>query len=186
MLKLSAALFTRLASSSRCTASGKRLAWANLRDHPAKALPTCYGREKSSVSWFAAPPKATHCSCGANRHANHQCEPDCVTASTKVITVDQCAELLHCTAERVEEMMRTGEIPGLKIDRSWIFVHPDLLHFLAEKARAEAESLRMKRSPHAPLPQAKPSAPAAEYQHSSQRNRWLQACARGQKNTLSD
>ncbi|MGQ2993193.1 helix-turn-helix domain-containing protein [Variovorax sp.] len=133
MLTLSAALFTRLASSSRCTASGKRLAWANLRDHPAKALPTCYGREKSSVSRFAAPPKTTHCSC----RANHQCEPDCVAASTKVITVDQCAELLHCTAERVEEMMRTGEIPGLRIGRSWIFVYPDLLHFLAEKARAK-------------------------------------------------
>lgn len=60
---------------------------------------------------------------------------------------DECAELLRCTPEQVEELARTGEIPGLKLGRSWLFVRHDLLAYLAEKARQEAEQRRAKRQP---------------------------------------
>ena len=64
-------------------------------------------------------------------------------------TIDStaCAALLHCTPEQVEELARAGEIPGLKFGRSWLFVRADLLAYLAEKARLEAQERRAKRQP---------------------------------------
>jgi len=76
--------------------------------------------------------------------------------SLETIDSEECAELLHCTPERIEEMARAGEIPGLKIGRNWLFVRSDLLAYLAEKAREEAQVRRMKRSPNAPVQMAKP------------------------------
>jgi excisionase family DNA binding protein len=66
---------------------------------------------------------------------------------TETIDSEQCADLLHCTPEQVEELARTGEIPGLKIGRHWLFVTRDLLAYLAEKARQEAEQRRSRRQP---------------------------------------
>lgn len=76
--------------------------------------------------------------------------------SLETINSQECAELMHCTSERVEEMARSGEIPGLKIGRNWLFVRGDLLAYLAEKAREEAQMRRLKRQPHAPVALAKP------------------------------
>ena len=66
---------------------------------------------------------------------------------TDTIDAIECAELLRCRPEQVEELARTGEIPGLKLGRSWLFVRHDLLAYLAEKARQEAEQRRAKRQP---------------------------------------
>jgi len=76
--------------------------------------------------------------------------------ASDIIDSEQCAALLRCTSKRVEELARVGEIPGLKIGRNWLFVRDDLLAYLAEKAREEAQERRIKRQPHAPLPMAKP------------------------------
>ncbi|WP_431509793.1 helix-turn-helix domain-containing protein [Variovorax sp. DAIF25] len=76
--------------------------------------------------------------------------------ASETIDSEECAEILRCTAERVEEMARAGDIPGLKIGRNWLFVRSDLLAYLAEKAREEAQARRLKRSPHAPVPLARP------------------------------
>lgn len=69
--------------------------------------------------------------------------------SLETIDSDECAELLRCTADQVEELARAGEIPALKIGRGWLFVRGDLLAYLAEKARAEAQERRAKRHPSA-------------------------------------
>ena len=66
---------------------------------------------------------------------------------TDTIDSAECADLLRCTPDQVEELARTGEIPGLKLGRSWLFVRHDLLAYLAEKARQEAEQRRAKRQP---------------------------------------
>lgn len=58
------------------------------------------------------------------------------------INAEQCAELLQCTAETVEELTRKGELPGVKFGRGWIYVKTDLLAYLAEKARQDAEERR--------------------------------------------
>ena len=60
---------------------------------------------------------------------------------------DDCSKMLMCTPEQVEEMARSGDIPGLKIGRSWLFVRHDLLSYLAERARAEAQERRAMRQP---------------------------------------
>ena len=67
--------------------------------------------------------------------------------NTDTIDADGCAELLRCTPDTVEEMARSGDIPGLKIGRGWLFVRLDLLSYLAEKARNEAADRRAKRQP---------------------------------------
>ena len=64
----------------------------------------------------------------------------------ETIGSDQCAELLRCTPEQIEELARVGDLPALKIGRSWLFVRSDLLSYLAERARAEAQERRAKRS----------------------------------------
>lgn len=61
------------------------------------------------------------------------------------INAEECAGLLDCTAATVEEMARNGELPGLKVGRGWVFVRADLLSYLAERARAEAERRRLDR-----------------------------------------
>lgn len=70
-----------------------------------------------------------------------------------ILDSEACGEMLGCTAAQVDELARTGEIPGLKIGRSWRFVRADLLAYLAEKARAEQEQRRSRAS--APTPPVK-------------------------------
>ena len=72
----------------------------------------------------------------------------------EIIDSTQCAALLRCTAEQIEELARAGELPALKHGRSWIFMRTDLLVFLAQKARDEARERRLK-------PRAKPTVPDA-------------------------
>lgn len=63
----------------------------------------------------------------------------------------ECSEMLGCTPQQIEDLARSGEIPGLKFGRSWLFMRDDLLVFLAEKAREEARERRAKRQPSARL-----------------------------------
>ena len=65
----------------------------------------------------------------------------------ETIDASECAALLRCSPDQVEEMARAGDLPGLKIGRAWLFVRHDLLAFLAEKARDEAQARRSKRAP---------------------------------------
>ena len=57
---------------------------------------------------------------------------------SETIGSTECADLLRCTAEQIEEMARAGDIPGIKIGRSCLFVQSDLLAYIAEKAREDA------------------------------------------------
>ena len=52
-----------------------------------------------------------------------------------IIDADECAQMLKCSVEQVEESCREGELPGFKQGRGWLFVRSDLLAFLAERAR---------------------------------------------------
>ena len=66
--------------------------------------------------------------------------------TTDTMGATECAELLKCTPEQAEALARDGEIPGLKIGRSWLFIRADLLAYLAERARAEAHERRQRRA----------------------------------------
>lgn len=78
------------------------------------------------------------------------------TAYRPTINSDECAELLLCSVCQVEEMARAGEIPALKIGRSWIFIREDLIAYLADKARKEAIERSSMRSPNVTQLVAKP------------------------------
>ena len=67
----------------------------------------------------------------------------------ETIDASECAELLRCSPDQIEEMARAGDLPGLKIGRAWLFVRHDLLAFLAERGRDEAQARRSKRQPNA-------------------------------------
>jgi excisionase family DNA binding protein len=71
---------------------------------------------------------------------------------TETIGSDDCAKLLRCTVEQAEELARSGDIPGTKFGREWLFVRADLIAYIAERARKEATERRAKRSPGAPTP----------------------------------
>lgn len=62
--------------------------------------------------------------------------------SKETICSAEVAELLNCTEEQAEELTRKGEIPGTKFGKSWIYVRSDLLAYVAERARREAEERR--------------------------------------------
>lgn len=74
----------------------------------------------------------------------------------ETIDAEACGRLLRCTTEQVEELARAGEIPGLKLGRGWLFVRADLLAYLAEKARDEAQQRRARRQPTTLTPPVKP------------------------------
>lgn len=82
---------------------------------------------------------------------------------TDTIGSDQCAELLHCTPEQVEELARAGDIPALKFGRGWLFIRTDLLSYLAEKSRTDAQDRRAKRHPTIVPIKAKKAPPSLVY-----------------------
>jgi excisionase family DNA binding protein len=51
----------------------------------------------------------------------------------EVLTLEQLAELLAVDAETVEELAKTGEIPGRKIGSHWRFSRRAVLDWLATK-----------------------------------------------------
>lgn len=65
----------------------------------------------------------------------------------ETIDARACAELLHCSTEKVEDLAGSGELPAVKFGRGWIFVRADLLAYLAQRAREEAARRQEKRIP---------------------------------------
>lgn len=83
------------------------------------------------------------------------------TMTKEILTSDECAQLLRCTTAQIEELAHVGEIPGVKLGRSWLFMRSDLLIFLAEKARADAAARRAGRGPDGPAPIVRPKRPGS-------------------------
>jgi hypothetical protein len=57
----------------------------------------------------------------------------------------ECAALLHCTKEQVENLASDGLLPGAKFGRGWVFVRSQILaHVIAEceKNLGRAKTLR--------------------------------------------
>lgn len=73
-----------------------------------------------------------------------------------IIDVNECADLLLCSPDQIEEKARSGEIPATKIGRGWLFIREDLISYLADKARQEAMERSSKRSPNVTQLVAKP------------------------------
>ena len=80
-------------------------------------------------------------------------------ADCPTITAAQAAELLGCDEKTIEDLFRTGELPGTKIGRSWITLRDVLLDDLATRMRTEAAARRARTTqPTDPAPAAAPAA----------------------------
>lgn len=67
------------------------------------------------------------------------------------LTAVEVAELLHCDCGTVEDLLRRGELPGLKLGRSWIIPMDALHQCLNQMALDESEKRRKDRAPMRPL-----------------------------------
>lgn len=76
--------------------------------------------------------------------------------SIETMSVEQVAQLLLCTPEKVEELARTGELPGMKFGRGWVFLRSTLLAHLERQSVAQQEERRAKRRPSAATPISRP------------------------------
>jgi excisionase family DNA binding protein len=61
----------------------------------------------------------------------------------EILTADEAAAILDCETRTVEDCLRAGKLPGLKIGKSWILPSKALLETLNELAR-ENLSIRVK------------------------------------------
>lgn len=67
------------------------------------------------------------------------------------LSVDQVAQLLLCAPDTVRELARSGELPGFKPGRDWIFPAGALFARLDQLATASAEERRSPGKPTATL-----------------------------------
>ncbi|MBU6994248.1 helix-turn-helix domain-containing protein [Ferrovum myxofaciens] len=70
----------------------------------------------------------------------------------QTIGLQETAKLLRCNAETVREKASNGEIPGIKVGRSWVFVEVDLLEWVRSQYNKSTQgekcrSTRMKKVP---------------------------------------
>lgn len=66
----------------------------------------------------------------------------------EILTTDEAADLLDCETRTVEDALREGTLPGLKLGRSWMIPRAALLEIVNEIAK---QNLAVKMKP-APLP----------------------------------
>jgi len=53
----------------------------------------------------------------------------------KTLDIDECAEFLKVNSTDVSEMVGTGELPGARIGRSWVFLEEDLVDYVRTQIR---------------------------------------------------
>ncbi|WP_373765262.1 helix-turn-helix domain-containing protein [Delftia acidovorans] len=63
----------------------------------------------------------------------------------EILTVDDLAELFSCDKETAAARLTSGDLPGVKVGRSWIIPRYALLERLNEKAREESAARRAQR-----------------------------------------
>lgn len=72
------------------------------------------------------------------------------TAQT-FLTAEEVAELLHCDPCTVENLLKRGDLPGLKLGRGWIIPFEALYQRVNQMALEEAEKRRNDRNSARPL-----------------------------------
>lgn len=55
----------------------------------------------------------------------------------RTLDIDECAEFLKINRTTASEMAATGELPGAKIGRAWVFLEDDLVEYLRNKVRQQ-------------------------------------------------
>jgi excisionase family DNA binding protein len=74
-----------------------------------------------------------------------------------IIEIEEICALLQCTPETVQEMLRAGDLPGVKPGKTWRVPRDAFLQRLNEMASDEAAARRApKRPSYGPAPQPGP------------------------------
>lgn len=60
------------------------------------------------------------------------------------LDVQQAAAMLHADPDTVLSIARSGELPGTKIGRSWVFLRCDLLCFLQKRIDTDTAQRRQR------------------------------------------
>lgn len=83
----------------------------------------------------------------------------------ELLSVDDAADLLGCTAQTIEDRLRIGELPGLKFGRGWVIPKQALIYRLNEMALEQAAARRGETAPsEGPTPEATAAALARQPQ----------------------
>lgn len=65
----------------------------------------------------------------------------------ELLSVETVANALDCAGTTVEERARTGDLPGIRLGRGWVFPRAALMQSLCDLAHREAAERKNKPSP---------------------------------------
>lgn len=76
-----------------------------------------------------------------------------------ILDADSVADILKCTRQSAEDLMRKGELPATKIGRGWITTRAVVLNWLRcrievenQQPRIASEPIKRRGRPRAPIP----------------------------------
>lgn len=61
------------------------------------------------------------------------------------LNLEETARFLKVHTETVSRLAKTGQLPGAKIGRAWVFLEEDLIEYLHEQIQAQ-QTMRMEES----------------------------------------
>ena len=71
--------------------------------------------------------------------------PNPIPGIHRTLDLSEAADFLKVSEATAQEMAATGELPGAKIGRAWVFLLDDLADWLRQQVRAQREERRAKR-----------------------------------------
>ena len=63
----------------------------------------------------------------------------------KTLNLEETASFLKIHTETVSRLAKTGQLPGAKIGRAWVFLEEDLIEYLREQIHAQ-QTMRLEES----------------------------------------
>ncbi len=63
----------------------------------------------------------------------------------KTLSLEETARFLKIHTETVSRLAKTGELPGAKLGRAWVFLEEDLVDYLREQIQAQ-QTMRVRES----------------------------------------
>jgi len=63
----------------------------------------------------------------------------------KTLNLEETARFLKVHTETVSRLAKTGQLPGAKIGRAWVFLEEDLIEYLREQIQAQ-QTMRVEES----------------------------------------
>jgi excisionase family DNA binding protein len=63
----------------------------------------------------------------------------------KTLNLEETAKLLKVHIETVSRLAKTGQLPGAKIGRAWVFLEEDLIEYLREQIQVQ-QTMRVEES----------------------------------------